>query len=88
MFTRFVLAASALSLAACQSMAPVAAPAAPSAPAAAPAAPVVPQAWQQGRSAEQATSRLAPLAGKLTVTSASEIPLANIKLPAGFKAEI
>ncbi len=85
MFTRIVLAASALSLAACQSMTPAAVPAAP---ATASATPVPPQAWQQGQSAAQATSRLAPLAGKLMVTPASEIPLTNIKLPAGFKAEI
>ncbi len=85
MFTRIVLAASALSLASCQSMTPAAIPAAP---ATASATPVPPQAWQQGQSAAQATSRLAPLAGKLTVTPAAEIPLANIKLPAGFKAEI
>jgi glucose/arabinose dehydrogenase len=74
-------------LAACQSTppAPVVQAAAPAAPAAA-AAP--PPAWQQGRTPDQATSRLAPLAGKLTNTPASEIPLQNYKLPPGFKAEI
>jgi glucose/arabinose dehydrogenase len=35
-----------------------------------------------------ADSKLAPLAGKMTVTEASEIPLDKIKLPAGFRAEI
>jgi glucose/arabinose dehydrogenase len=35
-----------------------------------------------------ATSRLAPLAGKLTVTPPSEIPLSSFQLPPGFKAEI
>ena len=40
------------------------------------------------RTSDQAGSTLAPLAGKLTVTPASEIPLQNFKLPPGFKAEI
>jgi glucose/arabinose dehydrogenase len=80
-------AASLTLLAACQST-PPAAPAAPAAatPAAAPAAP--PPAWQQGRPAALAKSTLAPIAGRLTVTPASEIPLASYKLPPGFKAEI
>lgn len=84
-----MLAACALSLAACQSMTP---PAAPQAAAPAPAAPAAaaapPPAWAQGRTPEQATSRLAPLAGKLTATPASEIPLDKLKLPPGFKAEV
>ncbi len=62
-----------------------AAPAAPAA-AAAPAAP--PPAWQQGRSADQASSPLAPLAGKLTNTAAADIPINKLVLPRGFKAEI
>ena len=85
MITRFALAASLLSLAACQSTAPIAVTSA-SAPAAAPAA--VPQAWQQGRSAELGNSTLAPVPGKLTVTAAADIPLSSFKLPPGFKAEI
>lgn len=52
--------------------------------AAAPAAPAAP-AWAQGRTGE---SPLAPHAGKLTVTPASDIPLDKLKLPPGFKAEI
>jgi glucose/arabinose dehydrogenase len=48
----------------------------------------VQQMWQQGRAAEMASSPLAPIAGKLTVTPASEIPLNKLKLPPGFKAEI
>ena len=44
--------------------------------------------WQQGRAANQATSSLAPVAGKLTVTPAAEIPLDKLKLPPGFKAEV
>jgi glucose/arabinose dehydrogenase len=83
---RFVLAASALSLAACQSMAPPAAPAAAATPAAAPAAP--PPAWAQGRAPDQANSRLAPVAGRMTATPASEIPLGDFKLPPGFKVEL
>jgi glucose/arabinose dehydrogenase len=86
MSTRTLLAlAAALMLAACQS--PPATPtAAAPAPAAAPAAPA--PAWQQGRLPSQAGSTLAPVAGKLTVTQASDIPLASFKLPPGFKAEI
>jgi glucose/arabinose dehydrogenase len=71
-------------LAACQSTPPAAVAAAPANPAAAPVA----QPWQQGRLPEQASSTLAPLAGKLTATPASEIAVQNLRLPAGFKAEI
>ena len=93
MLTRIALAASVLSLAACQSMPPTSAtaptaPAAPAAPAAAAPAAPPPPAWQQGRTAEQASSTLAPVAGKLTATPASEIPIGSFKLPPGFKAEI
>lgn len=56
-------------------------------PSVAPVAPP-PPAWQQGRSATYAESKLAPHAGKLTVTPASEIPVDRLKLPSGFKAEI
>ena len=79
MTIRTPLAAAALALlAACQS--------APPAPNAA-MAPVA-QAWQQGRLPDQAGSTLAPLAGKLTATPASDIALQNLRLPAGFKAEV
>jgi glucose/arabinose dehydrogenase len=86
MSTRLMLAtAVAITLAACQSTtAP--APAAPAPAAAAPAAP--PPAWQQGRTADQASSKLAPHAGKMTATPASELPLDKFKLPPGFKAEV
>ncbi len=53
------------------------------APAAAPA-----PAWKQGMGADMANSTLAPLAGKLTVTPAADIPINKLKLPPGFKAEI
>jgi glucose/arabinose dehydrogenase len=57
--------------------------------AATPAAAPAPQpAWKQGMPANMANSTLAPLAGKLTVTPASDIPVDKIKLPPGFKAEI
>ena len=45
-------------------------------------------AWQQGRKADQATSPLAPVAGKLTATPVSDLPIDKLKLPAGFKAEV
>lgn len=85
MLARTALAVSLLSLAACQSTGPQIA--APAAPAAAPAA-APPPAWQQGRSPDQANSKLAPHAGRMTATPASEIPIANYKLPPGFKAEV
>ena len=66
--------------------APAAAPAPAAAAAAKPAAP--PPAWQQGRSAALASSPLAPLAGRMTVTPPSEIPLDKLKLPPGFKIEL
>lgn len=47
-----------------------------------------PPIWQQGRKAEQASSTLAPVAGKLTATPASDLPIDKLKLPAGFKAEV
>ncbi|HEU5297023.1 MAG TPA: PQQ-dependent sugar dehydrogenase [Burkholderiaceae bacterium] len=87
MLARITLAASALALAACQSMTTKPAPAAPApTQAAAPAA--APPAWQQGRTAEQASSTLAPVPGRMTATAAADIPIANLKLPPGFKAEI
>lgn len=85
MLARTALAVSLLSLAACQSTGPQTV--APAAPAAAPAA-APPPAWQQGRSPDQANSKLAPHAGRMTATPASEIPIANYKLPPGFKAEV
>jgi len=47
-----------------------------------------PPAWQQGRTTDQAASPLAPVAGKLTATPVSELPIDKLKLPAGFKAEV
>jgi glucose/arabinose dehydrogenase len=80
-----VLIASVVALALTSCAQPERKPAAPAATAA-PQAP--PPAWQQGRSADQAQSTLAPVAGKNTVTPASEIPIGNLRLPPGFKAEI
>ncbi len=69
-----------LALAGAMGLAPLAASAqAPAAPA---------PAWKQGMPASMANSTLAPLAGKLTVTPASEIPVDKIKLPPGFKVEV
>ena len=47
-----------------------------------------PPAWHQGKPAAQAESKLAPHAGKMTETAASDIPIDKLKLPRGFKAEI
>jgi glucose/arabinose dehydrogenase len=47
-----------------------------------------PPAWHQGKSDKQAESKLAPHAGKMTETQASDIPLNKLKLPRGFKAEV
>ena len=71
-------------LAGCAQMRPAAMPAATVAP----AAPAPVPAWQQGRSAEMAASPLAPHAGKLTATPVADIPVQNLRLPPGFKAEI
>ena len=50
--------------------------------------PAPPPAWHQGKPPAQAESKLAPHAGKMTETPASEIPVSKLKLPAGFKAEL
>lgn len=47
-----------------------------------------PPIWKQGMQADMADSKLAPHAGKFTVTPASEIPIDKLKLPPGFKVEI
>jgi glucose/arabinose dehydrogenase len=47
-----------------------------------------PPAWHQGKPPAMADSKLAPHAGKMTETPASDIPISKLKLPAGFKAEI
>ena len=51
-------------------------------------APAPAPAWKQGMPAVMSDSKLAPLAGKMTETAAADIPVQNIKLPPGFKAEI
>ena len=70
---------------------PGTAPAAP--PAAAPAtppgaAPAAPPAWLQGRPPELEQSTLHPHFPTLLGTPAKDIPIGNLKLPPGFKAEI
>ena len=52
------------------------------------AQPKPPPAWQQGKPPAMADSKLAPLAGRMTETPASEIPINKVKLPKGFAAEI
>lgn len=52
------------------------------------AAPAPAPAWKQGMPTAMSDSKLAPLAGKMTETPAADIPVQNIKLPPGFKAEI
>jgi glucose/arabinose dehydrogenase len=54
----------------------------------APAAPAAPPAWKQGMPDSMANSTLAPLAGKLTVTPAAQIPIDKLRMPAGFSVEI
>jgi glucose/arabinose dehydrogenase len=81
--TRLGLAAAIALLAACAQNPPP-----PTLSAAAQPAPAGAPAWQQGRSAQYATSTLAPLPGKLTATPPNEIPLNQLKLPPGFKVEL
>lgn len=58
------------------------------APKAAPVAAAPAPAWKQGMGPDMATSKLAPMAGKMTVTPANEIPIDKLKLPPGFKIEV
>jgi glucose/arabinose dehydrogenase len=50
--------------------------------------PAPPPAWQQGRPAEMAGSKMAPHKGKDTETPPGEIPLDRLKVPEGFKVEL
>jgi glucose/arabinose dehydrogenase len=50
--------------------------------------PAPPPIWKQGMPASMADSKLAPLAGKMTETPRSEIPISNLNLPEGFTVEI
>jgi len=50
--------------------------------------PAPPPAWQQGKGAAHADSKLAPNPGKNTETPPSEIPLDKLKVPAGFRVEL
>ena len=58
------------------------------APALAQDKPKPPPAWHQGKPPAMAESKLAPHAGKMTETPASEIPVSKLKVPAGFKVEL
>jgi glucose/arabinose dehydrogenase len=55
---------------------------------AAPAPVAAAPAWKQGMGPDMASSKLAPMPGKMTVTAASEIPIDKLKLPPGFKIEV
>ena len=89
MLTRSAVAAvSLLSLVACGHMSPTPAPVVTTTAAVTPGTAAPPPAWQQGRAPDQASSKLAPHAGRMTATPVSEIPLSNFKLPSGFKAEV
>jgi glucose/arabinose dehydrogenase len=58
------------------------------APALAQDKPKPPPIWKQGQPAAMADSKLAPHAGKMTETPASEIPVDKLKVPKGFKVEL
>lgn len=51
-------------------------------------APAAAPPWQQGRSADQASSTLHPFAPYMTGRSAKDLPLDKLKVPAGFKVEV
>ena len=63
-------------------------PASAQAPAAPAAAPAAPPSWQQGRSADQASSTLHPFAPHFTGRASKDLPLDKLKLPPGFKIEV
>ena len=51
-------------------------------------APAAPPSWQQGRSAEQASSPLHPFAPHMTGRDAKSLPVSTLKVPDGFKVEV
>ncbi len=51
-------------------------------------APATPPSWQQGRSAEQASSPLHPFAPHMTGRASKDLPVDKLKVPAGFKVEV
>lgn len=53
-----------------------------------PPATAVPPTWAQGRTAEQASSKLVPHPPGLIALPADEIPTDKLKVPAGFKVEL
>ncbi len=89
MYTRTALLAASVLLAACQAPRQASAPATPTPTTTAAAPPPAPvPRGAEGRGPEYAGSTLAPHPGRMTPTPAGEIPLANFKLPPGFKAEV
>jgi glucose/arabinose dehydrogenase len=77
----------AVSSAVAQQPAPQPAPAAQPAPPAA-GSPPIPPSWAQGRTAAQEAANLSPHPPGLTAMAASEIPVGNIKVPAGFSVSV
>ena len=89
---RFALALVAASISALAFAQQPAAPGTPPGPLAPPGAQPAPPApapsWQQGRSAEHASSPLHPFAPVLTGRPAAELPVDRLKVPPGFKVEV
>ena len=77
------LALSLMTLQGCATAPPPKAEATPAPVAAAPA-----PAWKQGMGPDMASSKLAPMPGKMTVTAPADIPIDKLKLPPGFKIEV
>src|SRR5512145_652040 len=50
--------------------------------------PKPPPIWKQGMPEKMKDSTLAPHAGKMTETPASDVPVSKLKAPAGFKVEL
>ena len=88
---RYLIALVAIALAGCAQSPRSSAPASGPVEVSKAANPDLPQGvpgWKQGMQDSQSSSPLAPHAGKMTVTAASEIPLSNLKVPPGFKVEL
>ena len=60
----------------------------PAAPASPPSAAAPAPSWQQGRSGDQNSSPLHPIAPIFTGRPASELPVNTLKVPPGFKVEV
>ncbi len=88
-FAVALAAASISCLAFAQQPAPPGTPPGPLAPPGAQPAPAAPApSWQQGRSAEHASSPLHPFAPHFTGRPAADLPVDKLKVPPGFKVEV